>query len=82
MISLPQVPCPAVPEDRPKCLVYFMDLYLSNLPPFAFDNNILYLRPKHTIPQAPNSPWYDNVAVGKNTLQTIVKDMCADADIH
>ena len=77
-----EVPCPAIPEERPKCLVFLMDLYLAKLPPFAFENNILYLRPKCTTPQAPESTWYDNIPVGKNTLQTMVKDMCVEAEIY
>ena len=69
-----EVPCPAIPEERPKCLVFLMDFYQSKLPTFAFENNILYLRPKCTTPQAPNASWYDNVPVGNNTLQSMVKD--------
>ena len=59
-----------------------MDFYQSKLPPFAFENSILYLRPKRTTPQAPNASWYDNVPVGTNTLQSMVKDMCVEAGIH
>ena len=59
-----------------------MDLYLAKLSPFAFDNNILYLRPKRATPQAPNTPWYDNVPIRKNSLQSMVKNMCAEADTH
>ena len=73
-----EVPCPAVPENRPKCLVFLMDLYLAKLPKFAFGKNILYLRQKRTIPSNSEEAWYDNVAVG---LRTMVKDMCAKAQI-
>ena len=71
-----EVPCPAVPENRPKCLVLLMDLYLAKLPKFAFEKNILYLRPKRTTPSNPEEAWYENVAVGKNSLRTMVKDVC------
>ena len=54
------VPCSAIPEERPNCLVFLMDFYQSKLPPFAFENNLLYL----TL-QAPNASWYDNFPVGK-----------------
>ena len=37
--------------------------------------------PKRTTPQTSNAPWYDNVPVGKNTLQSMVKDMCVEAGI-
>ena len=80
--TIKEVPCLAIPEERPKCLVFLMDLYLAKLPPFAFENNIVYLRPKRTTLQAPESPWYDNIPVGKNTLQTMVKDMCVEAKIY
>ena len=41
-----KVPCPALFEERPSCLVYLLDLYLTKLPPYAFDKDVLYLRPK------------------------------------
>ena len=75
------VPCPALPEERPQCLVFLMDLYLSKLPKFAFDADILYLRPKRKASSDLNEAWFDNAAVGKNKLATIVKDMCAEAGI-
>lgn len=37
-----QVPCPAVPENGQKCLVFLLDLYLSKLPTIAFEKDILY----------------------------------------
>ena len=76
-----EVPCPALPENRPKCLVYILNLYMAKLPMFAFQNDILYLRPKRTTPSAPGEPWYDNIAVEKNSLRTMVKDMFAKVDI-
>ena len=77
-----EVPCPAVPENKPKCLVYLLDLYLAKLPLFALEKNILYLRPKRNTPSVPEAPWYDNVPVGKNCLRTMVKDMCAEVEIY
>lgn len=62
--------------------MYLLDLYLTKLPPYAFDKDVLYLRPKRATPQNPSMPWYDNVPVGKNTLQSMVKDMCAKAEIY
>ena len=73
--------CPAISEERPKCLVVLMDFYQSKLPPFAFENTILYLRPKRTTLQDPNASWYDNVPIGKNTLQSMVKNMCVEVGI-
>ena len=76
------VPCYAVPEMTPQCLVFLLDLYLSKLPEFAFKQNILYCRPKHQVPKDESSPWYDAVAVGQNALGKFVKDMCREAGIE
>ena len=76
-----EVPCPALPDERPKCLVFLMDLYLSKLPKYGFEQDILYLRPKRTTPHDPDATWYENVPVGKNSLSTMVKDMCGEANI-
>ena len=73
------VQCYSVPEDGEKCLVSLLDTYLSKLPGFAFDKDILYCRPKSTAPV--KGPWYDSVAVGTNTLSSLVKTMCIDARI-
>ena len=40
-------------------------------PKYAFDNDILYLRPKTYTPEDPDAPWYEEVAVDKNTLSVI-----------
>ena len=41
-----EVPCPAVPENRPKCLVFLMDLYLAKLHLenifFIYDKSVQY----------------------------------------
>ena len=59
-----EVMCPALPDERPRCLVYLLDLYLTKLPKFASNKNVLYLRPKRTIPHDPDTAWYENVPVG------------------
>lgn len=58
-----------------------MNLYLSKLPKYGFEQVILYLRPKRTTPHDPDAAWYENVPVGKNSLSTMVKDMCGEANI-
>lgn len=50
------MPCPAVPEDIPKCLVFLFDLYLAKLPHFAVMKDILYLWPKLTTPLSDEKP--------------------------
>ena len=69
------VKCVAIPENRPMCLVYLLDLYLKKLPSFAFEKEIFYCRPKATTPHS-DKPWYDSVAVGKNKLAGMVSEMC------
>ena len=76
-----EVPCPAIPEQQPRCLVFLLDLYLAKLPTYAFEHNVLYLRPKPNTPSDPSTPWYENAPVGKNTLANMVKDLCAEAGI-
>ena len=54
---------------------------MKKLPKYACDNDILYLRPKTYTPEDPDAPWYEEVAVDKNTLSVMVKEMCAEAKI-
>jgi hypothetical protein len=75
------VECVALPENRPKCLVYLLDVYLSKLPPFAFEKGILYCRPKVKFPPNDASFWYECAPVGKNKLASMVSEMCAEANI-
>ena len=74
-----EVTCHSVPEDLPKCLVYLLRLYMSKLPKYAIEQDVLYLRPKASVPADPDSPWYDEASVGKNSLSVMVKEMCAEA---
>ena len=76
------VPCPAVPENHPKCLVFPLDEYLRHLPKYAFKKDILYLRPKPKLLADPEEAWYENSPVGRSTLSTMVKRMCMDAGIE
>ena len=73
------VPCYAVPDESPRCLVYLLDLYLEKLPLAAFEKDILYCRPKKCSISC--STWYENVPVGKNKLGSMVKEMCQEAGI-
>ena len=36
------VPCYAVPDKNPACLVFLLDIYLNKLPQYAFVNDVLY----------------------------------------
>ena len=75
------MPCYAVPEMIPRCLVFLLDFYLSKLPPYAFTEDVLYCRPKAKGPVDDASPWYEAVPVGKNKLSNMVKEMCEEAGI-
>ena len=75
------VPCFAVPENLPVCLVYLLDLYLKRLPEYAFKEDVLYCRPKPKAPVDKGIPWYEACPVGKNKLGSMVSEMCAEAGI-
>ena len=74
-----QVPCYSIPENRPRCLVYLLDMYLSKLPSYAFEKDV---RPKANTPASDKEPWYDRIPVGKNTLGAFVKTMCQKGGIE
>ena len=76
-----EVTCHAIPEESPKCLVFLLNKYFSKLPKYAFEQDTLYLRPKSSVPVDLSSPWYEEAAVGKNTLSVMVKQTCAEAGI-
>ena len=76
------VPCYAVPDKNPACLVFLLDIYLNKLPQYAFANDVLYCRPKPKTPVDASSPWFDAVPVGRNKLAKMVKEMCCEAGIH
>ena len=65
--------------DPTACSYTLLTLYLKLLPS---DNekmkDIFYLKP---LTPHPTKPWYANVPVGKNKLNTMVKRMCEAADL-
>ena len=75
------IPCFAVPENSPKCLVFLLNLYMKRLPRYAFAEDVLYLRPKPKCPNDPDTPWYEEIPVRKNTLANMMKDMSAECGI-
>ena len=58
-----------------------LDLYLRKLPPYSFKEDVLYCRPKSKIPADNDSPWYEAVAIGKNSLGAFVKEICKDGGL-
>ncbi|XP_065882477.1 zinc finger MYM-type protein 2-like [Dysidea avara] len=67
--------------DSERCHVKILDRYLKLLPPGAYDNDIFYLQPLSGIPGSSSAPWFKNVAVGRNTLGNMMKNMCNKAGI-
>lgn len=60
--------------------MYLLDLYLSKFPLYAFQEDVLFLRPKKKA--CSDAAWYDKTPIGKNTLAQMVKNMCCDAEIE
>ncbi len=76
-----RVPCYAVPEMNPICLVFLLNKYFEKLPLFAFKNDVLYCHPKLFKPADDHVQWYENSPVGKNKLGCMIKEMCKEAKI-
>ena len=74
------VPLYACPELGNKCPVAMLDKYIAKLPPAAKEKDLFYCRPLEK-PKNPSKPWYSVTAVGKNALQSKLKDMCSRAGI-
>ena len=74
------VPLYACPELGNKCPVAILDKYIAKLPPAAKEKELFYCRPLEK-PKNPSKPWYSVTAVGRNALQSKLKDMCSRAGI-
>ena len=75
------VPVFAVPEAGERCPVNILDNYISRLPQDAVSNDLFYARPLEKFSNEEKMPWFTAVPLGKNTLQNMVKKMCATAGI-
>ena len=75
------VPVYANPTSGERCLVALLDKYLSKLPPVAFEKDVFYMKPKAATPSDADSPWYEGVPVGKETLRTMLAKMCEQAGV-
>ena len=62
-------------------LVYLLDLYLKRLPPYAFQENVLYCRSKPKPPADKSRPWYKDCPVGKNKLGSFISEMYTEVGI-
>ena len=64
-----------------RCHVHILDTYISKLPEEVKEKDFFYARPLHAIPTDPKKPWFAPVPIGKNSLNTMLKDMCSEAGI-
>ena len=64
-----------------KCHVKILDKYLQVLPPDASSNDVFYLKPLKSVPLDSDAPWFSSVPIGKNKLNGLLKEMCAEAGI-
>ena len=75
------VKCYAVPDNAPGCLVFLLNIYMKHLPKYAFQNDVLYLRPKIKWPSDPDAPRFEEKCVGKNTFASMMKDISGEAGL-
>ena len=64
------------------CHVKILDTYLSKLPEKAKENDVFYLTPLPKKSFDPTKPWYTLTPVGKNRLNGMLKEMCAEAGLE
>ena len=63
------------------CHVKILDTYLSKLPEKAKENGVFYLTPLPKKSFDPTKPWYTLTFVGKNRLNGMLKEMCAEVGL-
>ena len=64
-----------------RCHVHILDTYISKLPEEVKGRDFFYARPLPAVPVDPKKPWFAPVPIGKNSLNTMLKDMCHEAGI-
>lgn len=64
-----------------RCHVKLLDKYFEVLPREAKDNDAFYLTPLSKKPSDTLKPWYSKSPVGHNRLNTMLKEMCQEAEI-
>ena len=75
------VKCYAVADNAPECLVFLLNVYMKHLLKYAFQNDVLYLRPKIKCPSDPDAPKFEEKCVGKNTFASMMKDITGEAGL-
>ena len=76
------VPVYASTAGPERCHVQILDLYLSKLPTEAIQADNFYVRPLQSVPKRASKPWFTAVPVGRNTLTSMFREMCADAGVQ
>ena len=62
------------------CHVRILDKYLEKIPPGAKEADVFYLTPVHKLTDS-SKPWFTKVPVGKNRLNSMMKEMCSQAGL-
>jgi len=57
----------------------FLDKYFDLIPAGARDNDAFYLTP---LSKKPGKPWFTCIPVGRNRLNSMVKEMCKEAEFN
>ena len=76
------VPVYASTAGPERCHVQILDLYLSKLPTEAIQADNFYVRPLQSVPKIASKPWFTAVPVGRNTLTSMFREMCAEAGLQ
>ena len=76
------VPVYASTAGPERCHIQILDLYLSKLPTEAIQANNFYVRPLRCVPKIASKPWFSAVPVGRNTLTSMFREMCAEAGVQ
>ena len=68
-------------ENKERCHVYLLDLYMEKVPKGALSKGAFYLHPVAKVCDIPGSEWYTSIPVRKNMLQKMLPTMCEEAGI-
>ena len=68
-------------ENKERCHVYLLDLYMEKVPKDALSKGAFYLRPIATVSDISGGGWYISIPAGKHMLQKMLPIMCEEAGI-
>ena len=68
-------------ENKERCHVYLLDLYMKKVPKGALSKGAFYFHPVSKVSDIPGSEWCNSIPVGKNMLQKMLPMMCEEAGI-